>query len=149
MIKSWRPQTLAGRRGKTRIGPVSSSFCHSGINQGILSGASDPVFVAGSEARGLAAVRRILPIGRFYATSTQAREGSDAPNSKLAPVHEPTVKVLDELKRARSELERLGSKGTILAPAIRALRRRQLSLERPLRMAVIGGVKSSKSTPSK
>jgi len=96
----------------------------------------------------LAAVRRILPIGRFYATSTQAREGSDAPHSKLAPVHEPTVKVLDELKRARSELERLGSKGTILAPAIRALRRTQLRLERPLRMAVIGEFNSGKSTLS-
>jgi hypothetical protein len=93
-------------------------------------------------------VRRILPIGRFYATSTEAREGPDAPNRKLAPVHEPTVRVLDEFKRARGELERLASAGTILAPAIRALRRTELRLERPLRMAVIGEFNSGKSTLS-
>jgi hypothetical protein len=93
-------------------------------------------------------VRRILPIGRFYATSTHAPERSDVPKSKLATVHEPTIKVLDELKRARSELERLGSAATILAPAIRALRRTELRLERPLRMAVIGEFNSGKSTLS-
>ena len=93
-------------------------------------------------------MRRILPIGRFYATSTHAPERSDVPKSKLATVHEPTVKVLDELKRVRRELERLGSAGTILAPAIRALRRTELRLERPLRMAVIGEFNSGKSTLS-
>ena len=93
-------------------------------------------------------MRRILPTGRFYATSTQARERSDAPNSKLAPVPEPTIKVLEELKRARGEIERLGSAGTILAPAIRALRRTERRLERPLRMAVIGEFNSGKSALS-
>ncbi len=93
-------------------------------------------------------MRRILPTGRFYAPSTQPREGSDAPKSKFALVHEPTIKVLDELKRARGQLERLGSAGTILAPAIHALRRTELRLERPLRMAVIGEFNSGKSTLS-
>jgi hypothetical protein len=63
-------------------------------------------------------------------------------------MHEPTLKVLNELKRARGELERLGSAGTILGPAIRALRRTELRLERPLRMAVIGEFNSGKSTLS-
>jgi 50S ribosome-binding GTPase len=93
-------------------------------------------------------VRRILPIGRFYAPSTQAREGSDARKSRFVLVHEPTIKVLDELKRARGQLESLGTAGTILAPAIRALRRTELRLERPLRMAVIGEFNSGKSTLS-
>jgi hypothetical protein len=93
-------------------------------------------------------VRRILPTGRFHAPSAQAREGLDAPKSKFALVHEPTIKVLDELKRARGQLERFGSAGTVLAPAIRALRRTELRLERPLRMAVIGEFNSGKSTLS-
>ena len=93
-------------------------------------------------------MRRILPIGRSYATSTHAREGAQAPNSKFAWAHEPTLKVLDNLTRARGELERLGSARTILAPAIRALRRTELRLERPLRMAVIGEFNSGKSTLS-
>jgi hypothetical protein len=96
----------------------------------------------------LAAVRGILPIGRFYATSAHAPERSDVPESKSATLHEPTIKVLDELKRARSELERLSSPGAILASAIRALRRTELRLERPLRMAVIGEFNSGKSTLS-
>ena len=93
-------------------------------------------------------MRRILPTGRFYAPSAQAREGLDAPKGKFALVHEPTIKVLDELKRARGQLETLGSAGPILAPAIRALRRTELRLERPLRMAVIGEFNSGKSTLS-
>src|SRR5215470_621090 len=88
---------------------IISSFWN---KQTYLERATGPVFVAGSKARGLAAVRRILPIGRSYAPSTQAREGPDAPKIKFAPVHGPTIKVLDELKRARGQLERLGTAGT-------------------------------------
>src|SRR5262245_8391117 len=95
-----------------------------------------PVCVAGSNARGLVAVRRVLRIVRFYAPSSHTGERSDAPKRKLALVHEPTMKVLDELKRARGELERLSPARTALAPAIRALRRTELRLERSLRMAV-------------
>jgi len=133
---------------KPTLAQSVSSFCDSEVNKGVLSRGFGSGFVAGANARGLATVRRILPIGRFYATAIQARGRSGAPKSKLAPVHGPTVKVLDELKRARGELERLGSAGTILAPAIRALRRTELRLERPLRMAVIGEFNSGKSTLS-
>lgn len=90
-------------------------------------------------------MRRILPIHRLYASLTEARGRSDLPNTKLASVHEPTIKVLRELKRARGELE-ASSAAAMLAPAIRALRRIELRLERPLRIAVIGEFNSGKST---
>jgi hypothetical protein len=92
------------------------------------------------------AVRGILPIGRFYASLTQARERADLPDGKLARVHEPTTKLLGEMRRARGALERAGSAETILAPAIRALRRLELRLARPLRIAVVGEFNSGKST---
>jgi hypothetical protein len=85
-------------------------------------------------------------MGRFYASLTQARERSDLPKDKLAPAHEPTLKVLDELKRTRTELERASAAEAMLAPAIRALRRIEVRLERPLRIAVIGEFNSGKST---
>jgi GTPase SAR1 family protein len=91
-------------------------------------------------------VRRILPMGRFYSSLTQARERRDLPKGNLAPVHEPTLTVLHELKRTRGELEKMSSAGIMLAPAIRALRRIELRLERPLRIAVIGEFNSGKST---
>ncbi len=91
-------------------------------------------------------MRSILPVGRFYASLTQSRERSDLPKGNLAPVHEPTILVLDELKRTRGELERMSSAETMLAPAIRALRRIEVRLERPLRIAVIGEFNSGKST---
>jgi energy-coupling factor transporter ATP-binding protein EcfA2 len=50
------------------------------------------------------------------------------------------------MKRARGELERTGPAEATLAPAIRALRRIELRLERPLRVAVIGEFNSGKST---
>jgi energy-coupling factor transporter ATP-binding protein EcfA2 len=84
-------------------------------------------------------------MGRLYASLIQARERSDLPKGNLAPVHEPTLKVLDELKRTRGALEKM-SAGAILAPAIRALQRIELRLERPLRIAVIGEFNSGKST---
>ncbi len=91
-------------------------------------------------------MRSILPMGRFYASLTQTRERSDLPKGKWAPVHEPTLKVLDELKRTRGELERVSAAEAMLAPAIRALRRIEVRLERPLRIAVIGEFNSGKST---
>jgi 50S ribosome-binding GTPase len=91
-------------------------------------------------------VRRVLPIGRFYASLRKARERSDLPESKLKLVHEATMTALHEMKRARDELERTGFAGTTLVPAIRALRRIELRLQRPLRIAVIGEFNSGKST---
>ena len=87
-----------------------------------------------------------IAIGRFYASLTQARERSDLPRDTWAPVHEPTVKVLGELKQTRGQLERVNSADAMLAPAIRAIRRIEHRLERPLRIAVIGEFNSGKST---
>lgn len=91
-------------------------------------------------------MRSVLPIGRFYASLRAAHERSDLPESKLKLVHEPTVAALREMKRARGKLARAASAATILAPAIRALRRIERRLERPLRIAVIGEFNSGKST---
>jgi energy-coupling factor transporter ATP-binding protein EcfA2 len=91
-------------------------------------------------------VRRFLPIARLGASSTQACERSGATKSKLAPMHEPIGKVLDELKRVRGELEKAAFGQTSLTPAIRALRHIELRLERPLRVAIIGEFNSGKST---
>jgi hypothetical protein len=85
-------------------------------------------------------------MGLFYASLAQTRDRSDLPKGKLAPVHEPTLKVLDELKRTRAELERMSPAEAMLAPAIRAVRRIEARLERPLRIAVIGEFNSGKST---
>jgi 50S ribosome-binding GTPase len=87
-----------------------------------------------------------LSIGRFYASLTATRERSDLPAGKLAAAHEPTQLVLCELKRTRADLERVGAARDLLAPAIRALRRIERRLERPLRIAVIGEFNSGKST---
>jgi hypothetical protein len=87
-----------------------------------------------------------LSIGRFYASLTETRERWGLPASRLAVVHEPTREVLDELRRTRAALERVGSTRDMLAPAIRALRRIERRLERPLRIAVIGEFNSGKST---
>lgn len=90
-------------------------------------------------------MRGILPISRFYASLIQARGRLDVPD-KLAAGHGPTIRVVDEIKQARGELERAASAGDMLAPAVRALRRIEGRLERPLRIAVIGEFNSGKST---
>jgi GTPase SAR1 family protein len=71
-----------------------------------------------------------------------ARGGDGA----LAALHEPTAKVVDQLKRARLRLERASSPELRLHPAIRALRRTELRLDRPLRIAMLGEVNAGKSS---
>ena len=61
-------------------------------------------------------------------------------------LHEPTAKVVHQLKQARLRLERASSPELRLHPAIRALRRTELRLDRPLRIAVLGEVNSGKSS---
>jgi GTPase SAR1 family protein len=91
-------------------------------------------------------VRRILPIGRIYASLIKGLERFDTRKSKTALEHERTAEVLRELKRARGQLESMNVAEARLAPAIRALRRIEQRLERPLRIAVIGEFNSGKST---
>ena len=61
----------------------------------------------------------------------------------LAERHERTAAILAELRQARS---RLAGGPAALSPAIRALRRIEVRLDRPLRLAVVGEFNSGKSS---
>jgi len=70
------------------------------------------------------------------------RGGEDA----LVSLHEPTARVVQQLRHARLRLERATSPELRLDPAIRALGRTELRLDRPLRVAVLGEINSGKSS---
>jgi hypothetical protein len=60
--------------------------------------------------------------------------------------HPLTGRIIAELKQARSKLEQAVSPGSKLLPAIRALRRMEQRLDRPLRLAICGEVNAGKSS---
>lgn len=60
--------------------------------------------------------------------------------------HPLTGRIVAELKLARSMLERAIPAGSRLFPAVRALRRTQQRLDRPLRLAICGESNSGKSS---
>jgi hypothetical protein len=60
--------------------------------------------------------------------------------------HALTGRIVAELKLARSMLERAIPPGSKLFPAVRALRRTQQRLDRPLRLAICGESNSGKSS---
>jgi hypothetical protein len=60
--------------------------------------------------------------------------------------HPLTGRIVAELRQARSRLERAVSSGSKLSPAIRALRRAEQRLDRPLRLAICGEVNAGKSS---
>lgn len=60
--------------------------------------------------------------------------------------HPLTGRIVAELRQARSQLERAMSPGSKLSPAIRALRRAEQRLDRPLRLAICGEVNAGKSS---
>ncbi len=60
--------------------------------------------------------------------------------------HPLTGRIVAELRQARGGLERAASRGSKLFPAIRALRRMEQRLDRPLRLAICGEVNSGKSS---
>jgi hypothetical protein len=60
--------------------------------------------------------------------------------------HPLTGRILAELKLARNMLERAIPPGSELFPAVRALRRTQQRLDRPLRLAICGESNSGKSS---
>src|SRR5262249_39288906 len=78
------------------------------------------------------------------------QEDADPPltgaNGSLEGVHGPTVKVVQQLRQARLRLERAASPELQLSPAIRALWRTELRLERPLRVAICGEMNAGKSS---
>jgi Dynamin family len=67
----------------------------------------------------------------------------DGMRDPLAQPHERTAMILAELRQARS---RLGGGPSALSPAIRALRRIEARLARPLRLALVGEFNSGKSS---
>jgi hypothetical protein len=74
--------------------------------------------------------------------SPLARGGDDA----LEALHAPTAKVVQQLRQARLRLERATSPELRLDPAVRALSRTELRLDRPLRVAVLGEINAGKSS---
>ena len=71
------------------------------------------------------------------------------PSKPVPPVvsdHPLTSRIVAELKLARSMLERAIRPGSKLFPAVRALRRTQQRLDRPLRLAICGESNSGKSS---
>jgi energy-coupling factor transporter ATP-binding protein EcfA2 len=64
----------------------------------------------------------------------------------LDAVHAPTARVIHQLRQARHKLERAASPELQLHPAIRALWRTEMRLDRPLRIAVCGEINSGKSS---
>jgi hypothetical protein len=69
---------------------------------------------------------------------------ADDPGSAL--LHEPTAKVVLQLRQARLRLERAASPELRIYSAIRALWRTELRLGRPLRVAILGEINSGKSS---
>jgi len=61
-------------------------------------------------------------------------------------LHEPTVRVVQQLRQARIRLEQAKSPELQLNSAIRALWRTELRLDRPLRLAVLGEINAGKSS---
>src|SRR5262245_5494032 len=67
-------------------------------------------------------------------------------NGALEAAHGPTGKVVQQLRHARLRLERAASPELRLSPAIRALWRTELRLDRPLRLAIFGEMNAGKSS---
>jgi hypothetical protein len=64
----------------------------------------------------------------------------------LQTVHAPTVRIVEQLRQARRQLQRAASPELRLSPAIRALMRTEQRLGRPLRVAICGEVNAGKSS---
>lgn len=92
------------------------------------------------------AVRSRVPTGgRVAPASTEGFRPDDETDPLVSP-HEPTARIVAELKQARSRLQAATSPGSYLSPAIRAFRRTEHRLDRPLRLAIIGEFNSGKSS---
>jgi hypothetical protein len=64
----------------------------------------------------------------------------------LEAVHAPTARVVHQLRQARHRLQRAASPELRLSPAIRALGRTEVRLDRPLRVAICGEINAGKSS---
>jgi hypothetical protein len=86
--------------------------------------------------------RRALQLVRGLVSANKFR--TPAGNALAPTMHAPTDRTLHELKRARVELEAVA--GTALSCATRAIRRIEVRLARPLRVAIVGEFNSGKSS---
>jgi hypothetical protein len=66
----------------------------------------------------------------------------------LAQAHEPTVRVIQQLRQARQTLQRVAAPELRLSAAVRALSRTEQRLDRPLRVAICGEMNVGKSSLS-
>src|SRR6266571_623851 len=87
-------------------------------------------------ASALAVVHKGAPVGG----------PSGSMSGMSGPVHAQTAEILAQLKQARMDLEVAASAAMTLSPAIRAIKRTELRLERPLRVAIVGEFNSGKSS---
>jgi energy-coupling factor transporter ATP-binding protein EcfA2 len=101
-----------------------------------------PTWVWESGALSIAGRKAATDFPAASAANPLARGG----DATLEALHEPTAKIVHQLKQARLRLERASSPELRLHPAIRALRRTELRLDRPLRVAVLGETNSGKSS---
>ena len=102
----------------------------------------------GVESGALSVVGRRAPTD-FLAARTDRKDAgpfSVGGDRTPAALHEPTAKVVHQLRQARLRLERATSPELRLHPAIRALWRTELRLDRPLRIAILGEINSGKSS---
>ena len=63
----------------------------------------------------------------------------------LEVLHEPTARILAELKLARGKLEFADAPQPVLLPTVRAFQRTERRLDRPLRIAIMGEINTGKS----
>jgi energy-coupling factor transporter ATP-binding protein EcfA2 len=76
----------------------------------------------------------------------EGQPASAVADGVLEAVHAPTVRVVQQLRHARLRLERAATPDLRLSPAIRALWRTELRLDRPLRVAICGEMNAGKSS---
>lgn len=88
---------------------------------------------------------RVPGSARIAPATTDAFSPGGRPDP-ISSLHGPTSRIVAELKQARRKLETAISPGSALAPTIRAFRRTERRLDRPLRLAITGEFNSGKSS---
>jgi hypothetical protein len=94
----------------------------------------------------LGPVRSRVPGRRRSAPATTDAFSAGGRPDPIASLHEATSRIVAELKQARHKLETAIRPGSALAPTIRAFRRTERRLDRPLRLAITGEFNSGKSS---
>jgi dynamin family protein len=85
-------------------------------------------------------------VGPLRSLTLQPGDAAPAGANGLDSAHAPTGRVIQQLRHARHKLQHAASPELRLSPAIRALWRTEVRLDRPLRVAVCGEINSGKSS---